>query len=378
MIKISLHTNEDLKTMQGWSLQRKLQVTETRIIEWYQKYDGQVYVSFSGGKDSTVLLDIVRKIYPNVVAAYIDTGLEYPEIKDFVKSINNVKWLKPKMRFDKVISTYGYPIISKEQSAFIQEYRSTKSDKLKDIRWNGNKYGRGKISEKWKFLVDADFKIGDKCCDIMKKKPAYQFEKETGLHPIIGTMADESAQRKSNWLIYGCNAFEKKRPTSQPMSFWTEQDVLLYLLVNKVKYASVYGKIKYFYHGKEVAYRSAQRCIKEYPNSIVKFRFSTSGVDRTGCIFCGYGCHMEKEPNRFQKLKETHPNQYDYCINKTKVFDLRLSSDDNEIYFRSNSEAKEFIESEKAKLGGNFNDIYKVASGLGMGEILDYIGVKYD
>jgi 3'-phosphoadenosine 5'-phosphosulfate sulfotransferase (PAPS reductase)/FAD synthetase len=352
---ISLHTNEDLKTMQSWSLQRKLQVTETRIIEWHQQYNGQVYVSFSGGKDSTVLLDIVRRIYPDVVAAYIDTGLEYPEIKEFVKSINNVEWLKPKMRFDKVISTYGYPIVSKEQSAFIQEYRSTKSDKLKDIRWNGNKYGRGKISEKWKFLIDADFEISDKCCDIMKKKPAYQFEKETGLHPIIGTMADESAQRKSNWLMYGCNAFDKKRPTSQPMSFWTEQDVLVYIKEKRIPYASVYGDI------------IETDCDK----------LTTTGADRTGCIFCGYGCHMEQEPNRFQKLKQTHPNQYEYCINKTKVFDLRLEDNDNEIYFKSNNEAKTFVELEKERLGDDFNNTYRVFNGLGMGEVLDCIGVNY-
>jgi 3'-phosphoadenosine 5'-phosphosulfate sulfotransferase (PAPS reductase)/FAD synthetase len=226
---------------------------------------------------------------------------------------------------------------------------------LKDIRWNGNKYGRGKISEKWKFLIDADFEISDKCCDIMKKKPAYQFEKETGLHPIIGTMADESAQRKSNWLMYGCNAFDKKRPTSQPMSFWTEQDVLVYIKEKRIPYASVYGDI------------IETDCDK----------LTTTGADRTGCIFCGYGCHMEQEPNRFQKLKQTHPNQYEYCINKTKVFDLRLEDNDNEIYFKSNNEAKTFVELEKERLGDDFNNTYRVFNGLGMGEVLDCIGVNY-
>lgn len=76
--------------MQSWSLQRKIRVTQTQIIEWYQKNNGKVYVSFSGGKDSTVLLDLARRIYPDIPAVFIDTGLEYPELRDFVKTIPNV------------------------------------------------------------------------------------------------------------------------------------------------------------------------------------------------------------------------------------------------------------------------------------------------
>ena len=128
-----------------------------RILEWIMHYDSQVYVSFSGGKDSTVLLDLVRRVDNSIKAAFFNTGLEYPEIIEFVKSIDNVIWLKPKMSFPKVIEKYGYPAVSKEQSSFIQEYRDTKSEKLKDIRWNGNKYGRGKISKKWRKLIDAPF-----------------------------------------------------------------------------------------------------------------------------------------------------------------------------------------------------------------------------
>lgn len=97
------HTPEDLRIMQAWSLERKIQVTQTRIIEWYQHWKGQVYVSFSGGKDSTVLLDLVRRIYPETEAVFFDTGLEFPEIRKFVKSIENVTWIRPKLTFPDVI-----------------------------------------------------------------------------------------------------------------------------------------------------------------------------------------------------------------------------------------------------------------------------------
>lgn len=76
--------------MQSWDLDRKIQVTTARIMEWYEHYNGLVYVAFSGGKDSTVLLDLVRRIYPDVPAVFCDTGLEFPEIRQFAMSVNIV------------------------------------------------------------------------------------------------------------------------------------------------------------------------------------------------------------------------------------------------------------------------------------------------
>lgn len=141
-------------------------------------------------------------------------------------------------------------------------------------------------------MVAAPFKISDKCCDVMKKNPAKNFEKQSGLHPIIGVMAEESAQRKSNWFMYGCNIFDSKRPISKPLSFWTEQDILEYIKKYNLPYAPVYGEIVQDNEGK----------------------WQTTKCSRTGCVFCMYGCHLEKEPNRFQSLKTTHPKLWQYCM----------------------------------------------------------------
>ena len=145
--------------------------------------------------------------------------------------------------------------------------------------------------KKWKFLYESNIPISEKCCEVMKKKPAKKYEKETGRKPIIATMAEESTLRAQAWLKNGCNAFDGKRPTSQPMSFWTEQDVLTYLKEYHIPYAPVYGEI-------------------EEINGALK----TTLCDRTGCVFCGFGCHLEKEPNRFQRLKITHPKLWEYCM----------------------------------------------------------------
>lgn len=309
--------SDELKMLQALPLEVKIKKTEQRIKEFYEYLGGNVYISFSGGKDSTVLLDIARKIYPNVRAMYIDTGLEYPEIRQFVKSHSNVDIIRPDMRFDQVIEKYGYPVISKEVSNVVCEARKGLERKdgkctyriqringtLKDKNGNKSQYN----CEKWKFLLDAPFKISNKCCDVMKKNPAKKYEKQTGLKPIIATMAEESRLRRSKWLRKGCNSFDGKTAQSNPMSFWTEQDVLNYLATYNVPYCSVYGSIV------EEDQLEGQMCLDGYNKQHLK----CTGCKRTGCMFCMYGCHLEDpRNNRFVKMKKTHPKQYDYCINK--------------------------------------------------------------
>lgn len=284
-----------LQQLQGLPLEVKIEKTKLRIREWYDHWDGQVYISFSGGKDSTVLLHIARELYPDIETVFVDTGLEYPEIRDFVKQFNNVTWLKPKMTFKQVIDKYGYPVISKENAEKIYEIRNTKSDKLRNKRLYGDSNGYGKLPEKWRFLIDAPFKIHSACCDVMKKRPVKLYEKLTGKKCMVGTMADESRLRKTAWLRSGCNSFSG-RPMSAPLGFWTEQDILSYLKTFNISYCSVYGEI-----------------IED------NGKLATTKCDRTGCMFCMFGCHMEKEPNRFQRMKETHPQLYKYCIEKLGI-----------------------------------------------------------
>lgn len=365
------HQPYDLAQMQSLPLEVKIQMTKERIEAWYNSwckfeiediktgktrevtidcrefdaeppmketeciksfYRGQVYVSFSGGKDSTVLKHIVDSMYDDVPALFVNTGLEYPEIQKFAMSQKNVITVRPEMRFDEVVKTYGYPIVSKEVSKRIVEYHNAEKkgnleNSLAYKEFNGlrNKNTGGSFfnKEKWNFLVDAPFGISPRCCDVMKKKPAKKYEKETGRKAIIGTMASESFARKKVWLQNGCNAFESVRPTSQPLSFWTEQDILEYIKKYNVPYCSaVYGDI-----------------IEE------NGKLKTTGRDRTGCLFCAFGISQDGKINRFQRLKETHPRQYEYCIGGGEMIDGKWQP------------SKE---------------------GLGLGYVLDYIGVKYE
>ena len=156
------HTRQDLNIMQGWSLEKKIKVSQMKILEWYREYNGQVFTSFSGGKDSTVLLDLARQVCPDIPAVYVDTGLEYPELRDFVKTKDNVIWLRPRYPFTQIIEKYGYPVISKEVSDVISGARKGQPYRL--ARLNGellDKDGKKSIynCEKYKYLLDAPFAV---------------------------------------------------------------------------------------------------------------------------------------------------------------------------------------------------------------------------
>ena len=302
-------TMNDLIMLQALPLEVKVRMTESRIREWVREYGTSgVSVSFSGGKDSTVLLHIVRNLYPDVEAVFVNTGLEYPEIQQFVKTFDNVTILRPKMRFDEVIKKYGYPLISKDVSQNIYEARRNPNSRA-NTKFNMDseyykKYGNRFCCAKWKPLRDSDIPISHMCCAAMKKKPAKDYERQTGKKPILATMAAEGRLRETEWMRNGCNGFDMKNPKSKPMSFWTEQDVLRYIKQNGIPIASVYGDIVY-----------KDKSGFEYNDSLTNDgKLYTTGCDRTGCIFCAFGCHLEKEPSRFQRLKETHPRQYEYCI----------------------------------------------------------------
>lgn len=337
------HTIDDLRQMQSLPLSAKILMTKNRIRDWYEYFDGQVYVSFSGGKDSTVLLHIARELYPDIEAVFVNTGLEYPEIRQFVKTFDNVTILRPKMRFDEVIRKYGYPLISKEVSQCVSQGRialktgvepddffaytelvainklkeiSLRNDIpysyqlqkllgiIKDKEGNKSKFNQ----ERYKPLLFVDFKISNMCCNVMKKAPAHAYTKSSGTFPITAQTAKESRLRTRQWLKNGCNGFDMKMPISNPMSFWTEQDILQYIKENNIPIASVYGDVVY----KE---DSDQMRIEDYGiDGCGTEELCTTGCDRTGCIFCAFGAHLEKGESRFERLKRTHPRQYEYCI----------------------------------------------------------------
>ena len=292
---VNKHNAGDLKIMQAWPLSRKIMVTQTRIMEWYYRFDGKVSVSISGGKDSAILLDLARRCFPDIEAVYVNTGLDFPEVRKFAVDTPNVTVLQPKMRFDDVVREHGWCYPSKDVAHTI--YYARKGSRWALERLNGvNADGspsewRKSHYKKWAFLLDAPFKISANCCGIMKEAPLDKYRKETGRQPIVGTMATESTRRRQAWFQTGCNNFDSKQPVSKPLSFWTNDDALRYIRDYKLPIASVYGDIVEDGGG----------------------RLTTTGEQRTGCVFCPVGCHRDKI-NRFQRMAVTHPKLHEYCM----------------------------------------------------------------
>lgn len=379
---------KELQYLQAMPLNIKVRMTKQRIREFVDFAGGPdgVYIAFSGGKDSTVLLTLAREMYPDIKACFSDTGLEFPEIREFVKTWENVDWVKPKMTFKQVIEKYGYPMISKEVSEvvvgarrFFRDYLGNENAVLRYSyqfarlmgaeRWSKERasiedalngaieeaerrqiggggqvmrFGRltgtltkdnridGKTlnymkkkgdyissfsCERYKFFLFAPFEIGNQCCNVIKKGPMKKYAKETGRYNITAMMASESRLRTMKWMEQGgCNAYEAKNPSSMPMSFWTEQDVLEYIYENKIPIAKVYGDVVIDYESMEQL--EGQLSFGELGIfDTGRPTFKTTGYNRTGCMFCGYGCHLEKPgEGRFERMKVTHPKQYEYIM----------------------------------------------------------------
>lgn len=237
---------------------------------------------------------------------------------------------------------YGYPIISKEISQCICEARACPGG-AQDIRMHGEYINprNGKVQfnhKRYLPLMELPIMFSNKCCNYLKKKPAKQYEKETGYHAITAEMAEESILRARSWIGTGCNAYSSngvKRPKSKPMSIFTEQDVLGLIFDNHIEIPSVYGDVVF----------DNNNC------------YYCTGCDRTGCVYCGYGVHLEKGETRFQRLAKTHPRQYEYSIGGGQWID-------NPDY-------------DATKIGTNYWNPKQIwvpdKNGLGMGKMFDMV-----
>ena len=268
-------TLEELKQRQSWTFDQKLDHAVATVENFFSRLDGRCFVSFSGGKDSTVLLDLVRRfVDKNCPAVFCNTGAEYPDVVNFVHSFDNVIIIKPEHTFKEIIEQRGFPLVSKEQSRYIRQARHTKSEKLRAMRLNvdGEKRKFGFISKKWRYLVHQPYDVSEECCDILKKRPFKKFCKERNLRPLIATTCDESLLRAEMYVRRGgCSSFEKDKEASYPLSIFLDSDIYEYIHKFNLRLCDLYKK----------------------------------GFVRTGCMACGFGAHVDKE--RFKLLNRTCP-----------------------------------------------------------------------
>ncbi len=188
----------------------------------------------------------------------------------------------------------------------IQQGNSHKKDGVETLE-----YSKMYSKERYKFFLEAPFEISDRCCSIMKKTPAHNYTKQMGKMPITAQMASESRLRTTKWLKNGCNGFDMKSPVSNPMSIWTEQDILEYIYHNHIPIASSYGEVVADY-GKG---KTKENTMDIGIFDVGRPMFRTTGCSRTGCVFCGFGCHREKSPNRWELAEK---------VSNSKIIDYMM------------------------------------------------------
>lgn len=276
-------TIKELTERQAWTLTQKIDHSLGVIDQFASHFNGQVYVSFSGGKDSVAMLSLVEVIIPKVKSVFVMTGCESPSVCRFIREQqqhHDIEIIRPQKTLKQVFAEYGFPLISKQVSHDIEAVRRNPyCESSRKMLWLGNPYH---IDERWMYLLNEPYQVSNRCCFWLKHQPAKAYERRTGRHPYIGLLASESRQRTLGYVQQGgCNFMKesgKNRPRSLPIAIWKDEDVWAYIRDRHLTLPDIYDK----------------------------------GAERTGCMGCGFGVH--KQSDRFDLMRKLWPKWYDLIM----------------------------------------------------------------
>ena len=252
-----------------------------------QKYDLEhnAYLSFSGGKDSTVLHYLLDMALPNnkIPRIYSNTGIEYSKIKDFVEELSKndsrIIILKPSLPIKQTLEKYGYPFKSKLHSYLVEKYqRLGRTEGVINYLGEGNKstFTKCPIKLKYQFTSQFKIKISDMCCKKMKEEPMINWSKLNNKEiAITGIMHDEGGRRtKSNCL------------------------------------GLLKGKLKFFNPLIKINKEWEDWFIKEYHLKICELYNNPYNFERTGCKGCPFALNLQ---NELDTLEKYFPNERKQC-----------------------------------------------------------------
>lgn len=277
------YVKELIKMRTKLSLDEKIDFAINRIRNFYNStaFHTTPAISFSGGLDSSVMLHLVRSEFKHFPAVFFDTGVEYTELRKFVKNTPNLVIKKPEKNFIQICNEHGIPAVSKNVAKYIATCQHAKA---RGTHCESEKYFDPELksfynASKYKYLIDCGIKISHYCCDVLKKQPA----KKCHMPFFVGTKMVDSKIRRGVILRNGGCFFEEKK-TLSPLAYFTEQDVLEYIILYDVPYCrDIYGDIKVNKKG----------------------NLYTTLEQHTGCKCCLFGISRDRE--RIVRLRKKEP-----------------------------------------------------------------------
>lgn len=317
----------DFQVKQKQDYEFKVKYATIRAREFVTECDkrGLNYHVSVGGLDSITLFLFLKSLHIHAPGISV-SSLEDRSIQEIHKKLG-IERLKSAVRYvddegkahywnkSEILQEFGFPVLSKEIAAKIETLANptSKNQTVRHAIVTGEtgEYGgfqknsRMKMSKKWleKFGGYANeeegvnyqipnFKVSSKCCYYLKEKPCDDWGKKHNSVPFLGLMASEGGRRAKSLMLNGCNYFGKSTIRSAPFAIFTRQDILQLALDLEVPVPEIYGTIERKEDG----------------------TLYTTKAQRTGCSMCGFGVHMEKRPHRFDLLKETNPQEWEYWM----------------------------------------------------------------
>lgn len=310
-----------------------------RIKREYERTNGQIYLSFSGGKDSTVLAHLIMMadLPTKIPFVFSNTGIEMDAISRFVREFDypNIVIVKPKKPFSQIIKQYGKPAISKLKSNALKTYQRHKDENpLKTARARqliiGDREKNGvvipgrnayKLANRHLQFVhpDTDIKISSVCCDYLKKEPFNTFEKEHDMRGVYsGVRTSEGGVRSIAYA--SCVSIKKKHDrefiASMPIIDWDDALINEFIETYDIKLSDAY---------------------------------TVYGCERTGCCGCPYSPRLTRD---LEVLYHYEPQRYKaamYWLEDVYHYQL-VECEFDEAYMKRHREVLPLIEHRRQEM----------------------------
>lgn len=261
------------------------------IRQTIKKYgEENFYISFSGGKDSTIVHHLIDEAIPGnkIPRVFINTGIEYLDmvkyVKDLAKKDERIIVYNSGVNIPQMLKKYGYPFKSKEHAEKVSIFQNSGIGKtvktyITGIRSNGQiAFTKCPKILSYQFTKENKLHISDKCCDKLKKQPSKKYEKESGRGiSITGLRSAEGGTRRQH---KGCVVFDKENNLKKfkPINPCTDEWCDWYVESRDIKLCKLY-----------------------YP----PFNFK-----RTGCKGCPFALDLQKQ---LSVMEELLPNERKQC-----------------------------------------------------------------